>query len=240
MAGEVVVDALPYIDQGYDEPGVREAASFRRSDFSAGAVPCLAAVVSTAPISIWHGILPSTVLNVHIVECACSDLTTFRCPADTLQYIIGNDIDSVSKRCCALYFKIGKAIIDKWNNILDRQVKYLKKPEDEKGTGFEAKSIKKYIYNDQLGFHLNFFKGILPSIQKLDENETKKFQVLNILQNIHQSRSTPLSASWSVHHQSCMQPSTNGPANLEIPTTTTTTTFINLWGNLVSLNSTPD
>lgn len=26
MAGEVVVDALPYIDQGYDEPGVREAA----------------------------------------------------------------------------------------------------------------------------------------------------------------------------------------------------------------------
>lgn len=28
MAGEVVVDALPYIDQGYDEPGVREAVSF--------------------------------------------------------------------------------------------------------------------------------------------------------------------------------------------------------------------
>ncbi|XP_072767731.1 pre-mRNA-splicing factor SPF27 [Anoplolepis gracilipes] len=26
MAGEVIVDALPYIDQGYDEPGVREAA----------------------------------------------------------------------------------------------------------------------------------------------------------------------------------------------------------------------
>ncbi|XP_011499926.1 PREDICTED: pre-mRNA-splicing factor SPF27 [Ceratosolen solmsi marchali] len=26
MSGEVVVDALPYIDQGYDEPGVREAA----------------------------------------------------------------------------------------------------------------------------------------------------------------------------------------------------------------------
>lgn len=25
MAGEVVVDALPYIDQGYDEAGVREA-----------------------------------------------------------------------------------------------------------------------------------------------------------------------------------------------------------------------
>lgn len=25
MAGEVVVDALPYIDQGYDDPGVREA-----------------------------------------------------------------------------------------------------------------------------------------------------------------------------------------------------------------------
>lgn len=28
MAGEVVVDALPYIDQGYDEPGVREAVSY--------------------------------------------------------------------------------------------------------------------------------------------------------------------------------------------------------------------
>lgn len=28
MSGEVVVDALPYIDQGYDEPGVREAVSF--------------------------------------------------------------------------------------------------------------------------------------------------------------------------------------------------------------------
>ena len=26
MAGEVVVDALPYYDQGYDEPGVRDAA----------------------------------------------------------------------------------------------------------------------------------------------------------------------------------------------------------------------
>lgn len=28
MAGEVFVDALPYIDQGYDEPGVREGVSF--------------------------------------------------------------------------------------------------------------------------------------------------------------------------------------------------------------------
>ena len=28
MAGEVVVDALPYFDQGYDEPGVREAVWF--------------------------------------------------------------------------------------------------------------------------------------------------------------------------------------------------------------------
>lgn len=27
MAGEVIVDALPYIDQGYDNPGVREAVS---------------------------------------------------------------------------------------------------------------------------------------------------------------------------------------------------------------------
>lgn len=26
---EVIVDALPYIDQGYDEPGVREAVSFK-------------------------------------------------------------------------------------------------------------------------------------------------------------------------------------------------------------------
>lgn len=30
MAGEVVVDALPYYDQGYDEPGVREAVSLER------------------------------------------------------------------------------------------------------------------------------------------------------------------------------------------------------------------
>nr|CAD7572360.1 unnamed protein product [Timema californicum] len=103
MAGEVVVDALPYIDQGYDEPGVREA-------------------------------------TIRLFGRRCA----------------------VSGRCCqhgahfnlARHFAIhGKAIIDKWNNILDRQVKYLKKPEDEKGTGFEAKSIKKYIYNDQLGFH---------------------------------------------------------------------------------------
>lgn len=28
MAGEVVIDALPYIDHEYDEPGVREAVSF--------------------------------------------------------------------------------------------------------------------------------------------------------------------------------------------------------------------
>lgn len=27
MSGEVIVDALPYIDQGYDEPGVREGVS---------------------------------------------------------------------------------------------------------------------------------------------------------------------------------------------------------------------
>ena len=25
QANDVIVDALPYIDQGYDEPGVREA-----------------------------------------------------------------------------------------------------------------------------------------------------------------------------------------------------------------------
>lgn len=29
MAGEVIVDALPYIDQGYEEPGVRDAVSNR-------------------------------------------------------------------------------------------------------------------------------------------------------------------------------------------------------------------
>lgn len=29
MAGEVTVDALPYIDQGYDDPGVRESVSFQ-------------------------------------------------------------------------------------------------------------------------------------------------------------------------------------------------------------------
>lgn len=25
MAGEVFIDALPYYDQGYDEPGIKEA-----------------------------------------------------------------------------------------------------------------------------------------------------------------------------------------------------------------------
>lgn len=29
MSEDVVVDALPYIDQGYDDPGVREAVSIR-------------------------------------------------------------------------------------------------------------------------------------------------------------------------------------------------------------------
>lgn len=29
MAREVVVDALPYFDQGYEAPGVREAVSLR-------------------------------------------------------------------------------------------------------------------------------------------------------------------------------------------------------------------
>lgn len=28
MESEVLVDALPYFDQGYEEPGVREAVSF--------------------------------------------------------------------------------------------------------------------------------------------------------------------------------------------------------------------
>lgn len=32
MAGEVIVDALPYIDQGYDEPGIREAVSIFKND----------------------------------------------------------------------------------------------------------------------------------------------------------------------------------------------------------------
>lgn len=31
MSWEVIVDALPYIDQGYDEPGVREAVSHIRN-----------------------------------------------------------------------------------------------------------------------------------------------------------------------------------------------------------------
>jgi hypothetical protein len=37
MAGEVVVDALPYFDQGYDEPGVRDAV--RNSFYVASAKP---------------------------------------------------------------------------------------------------------------------------------------------------------------------------------------------------------
>lgn len=31
MAGEVIVDALPYIDQGYDDPGVKDAVSCSKS-----------------------------------------------------------------------------------------------------------------------------------------------------------------------------------------------------------------
>lgn len=31
VAGEVVVDALPYFDQGYEAPGVREAVSAGRA-----------------------------------------------------------------------------------------------------------------------------------------------------------------------------------------------------------------
>jgi len=44
MAGEVIVDALPYIDQGYDEPGVREAVriviTLKEVMFRLGAVGC--------------------------------------------------------------------------------------------------------------------------------------------------------------------------------------------------------
>jgi hypothetical protein len=32
MAGEVFVDALPYIDQGYEDPGVKEAVSIKQID----------------------------------------------------------------------------------------------------------------------------------------------------------------------------------------------------------------
>ncbi len=32
-AAAVVIDALPYIDEGYDEPGVREAVSTGQQDF---------------------------------------------------------------------------------------------------------------------------------------------------------------------------------------------------------------
>lgn len=28
MASEIYLDALPYIDQGYEEPGIREAVSY--------------------------------------------------------------------------------------------------------------------------------------------------------------------------------------------------------------------
>lgn len=33
MAGEVIVDALPYIDQGYDELGIREAVSICKASY---------------------------------------------------------------------------------------------------------------------------------------------------------------------------------------------------------------
>lgn len=34
MAGEVIVDALPYIDQGYDDTGVREAVCWLNIEFT--------------------------------------------------------------------------------------------------------------------------------------------------------------------------------------------------------------
>lgn len=43
-------------------------------------------------------------------------------------------------------------ISTKWTNIRDRYIKYLKKLEDEKKTGSKAKSIRKYIYSDNMSF----------------------------------------------------------------------------------------
>lgn len=40
MAGEVIVDALPYIDQGYDEPGIREAVSIHLLTITSGSLCC--------------------------------------------------------------------------------------------------------------------------------------------------------------------------------------------------------
>nr|CAD7432195.1 unnamed protein product [Timema monikensis] len=46
---------------------------------------------------------------------------------------------------------VSKAIIAKWNNILDQQVKYLKKLEDGKGTDLRQNQLRN-IYSGQLGF----------------------------------------------------------------------------------------
>lgn len=45
VAGDVVVDALPYFDQGYEAPGVREAVSAGRAE----AVRCGAALRGPFP-----------------------------------------------------------------------------------------------------------------------------------------------------------------------------------------------
>lgn len=45
VAGDVVVDALPYFDQGYEAPGVREAVSAGRAE----AVRCGAALRGLFP-----------------------------------------------------------------------------------------------------------------------------------------------------------------------------------------------
>ena len=41
MANEVQLDALPYVDQGYDEPGVRDEVSCYNSKFQ----PCVCVCV---------------------------------------------------------------------------------------------------------------------------------------------------------------------------------------------------
>ena len=58
----------------------------------------------------------------------------------------------VTIKVYCFFFFLGKMISTKWTNIRDRYIKYLKKLEDEKKTGSKAKSIRKYIYSDNMSF----------------------------------------------------------------------------------------
>lgn len=140
-----------------------------------------------------------------------------------------------------------KSVIKKWTNIRDNWMKWNKKQSEQKKSGCRGKTVRKYIYHDQMKFlkkvavhgqtvssvseeettniseqsrmelqsfvekkrkrtpdevdlrlrkvrdcekepnrHLSFFKGILPSVNNFEEDQTIEFQmgVLLLIRNI--------------------------------------------------------